>query len=94
MPKILIRMPDMAFIASAQAFMVEPVVITSSTSRMCLFFNVSVFSTRKMSSTFSDRSNICLRVWLSVFFMRDKDEVSTAIPVTERMPYAIHSDWL
>ena len=50
MPKILIRMPDMAFMASAQAFMVEPVVITSSTSRMCLFFNVSVFSTRKMSS--------------------------------------------
>ena len=80
--------------SAAQAFMVEPVVITSSTSRMCLFFNVSVFSTRKMFSTFSDRSNICLRVWLSVFLMRDREEVSTAIPVTDRMPRAIHSDWL
>ena len=48
MPNILIRMPDMAFIASAQALMVEPVVMTSSSNKtfeyllaglaFCLFY--------------------------------------------------------
>lgn len=77
MPKILIRMPDMAFMASAQAFMVEPVVITSSTSRMCLFFNVSVFSTRKMSIIRKTKNS-------SFKNEKSKKEVDVAITVSNK----------
>ena len=42
MPKILIRIPGMSFIASAQAPMVEPVVMTSSNNKTCLFFNIGI----------------------------------------------------
>ena len=93
-PITLIRMPGTFCKASMQAPNVEPVVMTSSSSRTCLPDSTSASCTRKICATFCCRSDSDLRVWLSLFRSRTREVVSIGRPVTDCTPRAIHSDWL
>jgi hypothetical protein len=56
------RVPFISFIWAEQASRVEPVVITSSTSKMFLLRKTSGFFILKTLSTFSQRLNRAFRV--------------------------------
>ena len=85
---LMVAVGTALWIASAQFSRVAPVVITSSTRRMCLPLSSSGFSTANMLRVFSQRSNELRLVWVE--WAREAIRLSaTGMDVTELMPRAI-----
>jgi len=80
--------------AVAQASMVAPVVKTSSTSSMCLPSSASGFVTENISFTFSQRSALLLRVWVSEVLLLCRFWILIGIPMAFPNPLANISLWL
>ena len=80
--------------ASAHDSRVAPVVMTSSTSRMCRPAILSGCSSRNMFATFVSLSVCESVVWLGLEMMRNTLLSSMGMPVMSAMPRAIHRLWL
>lgn len=70
---------------------VEPVVRTSSMSRMCLFISVFLFSILNMPLVFVNRSKIDLRVCVAFSFVLIRLVMSMGKFVISDTPCAIRS---
>ncbi len=92
--KTLTRKPRMPFIACMAERRVAPVVITSSTSNICLPRQSSGCCIMKISAIFACRSCIVFLVCEALLILRNKCVVSVGIFVTLDMPLQIISAWL